>query len=115
MLACIIVMFGFSIWFMNVNVITESMGMLKTSVDKSIEMLADFGKAPTDNSLENIYAAIDLMDTLIPSMFVMTSIIMSFFILLFAQPFLKRFSETKLKWPPFGEIYNFRKVFYGII
>ncbi|MFJ5624482.1 YybS family protein [Peribacillus loiseleuriae] len=104
MLACIIVIFGFSVWFMNVNVITESIGMLKISVEKSSEMLAAFGKTPTDKSLEDIYAAIDLMDTLIPSMFVMTSIILSFLILLVAQPFLKRFSERKLKWPPFREL-----------
>lgn len=104
MLACIIVMFGFSVWFMNVNVITESMAMLKTSVDQSIEMFAAFGKSPTDKSLENIYAAIDLIDTLIPSMFVMISMILSFFILLVAQPFLKRFSDKKLNWPPFRDL-----------
>ncbi|KMY52126.1 YybS family protein [Peribacillus loiseleuriae] len=104
MLACIIVMFGFSVWFMNVNIITESIGMLKISVEKSSEMLAAFGKSPTDKSVEDIYVAIDLMDTLIPSMFVITSIILSFLILLVAQPFLKRFSEKKLKWPPFREL-----------
>ncbi|MBA9028063.1 YybS family protein [Peribacillus huizhouensis] len=104
MLACLIVMFGFSVWFLNMNVITESIDMLKTSVDKSIEILAAFGKSPTDKSLENIYVAIDLLDTLIPSMFVMSSLILSFLILLVAQPFLKRFSEKKLKWPLFRDL-----------
>ena len=103
-LGCLIVMFGFSVWFMNMNVITESIEMLKTSVDKSTEMLATFGQTPSDKSIENIYVAIDLLDTLIPSMFVITSLILSFLILLVAQPFLKRFSEKKLKWPPFRDL-----------
>ncbi|MFJ7978096.1 DUF2232 domain-containing protein [Peribacillus sp. JNUCC 23] len=96
------------------NVITESIGMLKISVDQSSEILAAFGKSPTDKSLENIYAAIDFIDTLIPSMFVMISMISPFIILLVAHPFLKRFSDKKLKWPPFRDL-QLPKVFYGII
>jgi uncharacterized protein YybS (DUF2232 family) len=96
--------YGISVWFLKVNYIEESMNMLKASMDTSMEMLEAIGQSPTEEVRKSIYTTIDMVNNLLPSLFVVSSAIMVILIFLAAKPILKRFSDKSLKWPPFKDL-----------
>ncbi|MGE7762045.1 YybS family protein [Peribacillus sp. NPDC097895] len=93
-----------SVLITDVNYIEESMVMVKESFDHSVGIMESFGQEPTEQVKKRLYESIDMLNTLMPSLFVLMSVIMVLLIFLAAHPIVKRFSEKTLKWPHFRDL-----------
>ncbi|MFD6207435.1 YybS family protein [Peribacillus sp. NPDC060253] len=99
-----LVIYAASVLITDVNYIEESMVMVKESFDHSVGIMESFGQEPTEQVKKRLYESIDMLNTLMPSLFVLMSVIMVLLIFLAAHPILKRFSEKTLKWPHFRDL-----------
>lgn len=72
------------------------------------------GQAPTEQVKKQMYESIDMINTLMPSLFVLISVSMVLLIFFAAHPIVKRFSDKTINGLIF-EICDSRKAFYGII
>lgn len=96
--------YAISVAFFNVDFINESMGLMEESLEQSSEMLTAFGQTPDQAMLEQFQASISMLEVLIPSLFVMASFMIVFFIQLISFPIVKRFGIDVPKWLPFREL-----------
>lgn len=87
-----------------VNYIEKTMMMLEKSIDSSTEIMESFGQEPTEKVIQRMHDSIDMLNTLLPSLFVITSVFMVLLIFLAAHPILKRFSDKPLNWPRFRDL-----------
>ncbi|MDQ7860049.1 DUF2232 domain-containing protein [Peribacillus frigoritolerans] len=111
----ILLIYAASVLITDVNYIEESMNMAEESLENTIGIMDSFGQAPTDQVKKRMYESIDMMNTLMPSLFVLMSVIMVLLIFFAAHPIVKRFSDKALKWPHFSRSATPEKAFYGII
>jgi uncharacterized protein YybS (DUF2232 family) len=100
----IVAQYALSVVLFNINFIDELMEMFRSSVDQSIKMLKQMGQTPDEKMIKQFESMIDMMETLVPSMFVMASFMLVFIIQLASFPFLKRFGVSVPKWRPFREL-----------
>jgi len=100
----IVAQYAVSIVLFNINFIDELMDTFRLSVKQSIKMLEQFGQSPDEKMIKQFESMIDLMETLVPSMFVMASFLLVFVIQLASFPFLKRFGIDVPKWRPFRDL-----------
>lgn len=100
----ILATYAATVIFFEVNYIEQTMKMLEKSIDSSVEMMKSFGQAPNENVIQRMHDTIDSLNTLMPSLFVITSVIMVLLIFLAAHPILKRFSNKPLNWPRFQDL-----------
>ncbi|MFD6440552.1 YybS family protein [Peribacillus sp. NPDC060186] len=88
----------------DVNYIEKSMDMLEESIDSSVGIMESFDQASTEQIEKRMHESIDLLNTLMPSLIVVVSVIMVLLIFFAAHPILKRFSDKTLKWPHFRDL-----------
>lgn len=88
----------------NVNIIEESMTVFEQSLDTSIDMMDSLGQSVPENFEEDMRDVIAMMQTLLPSTLVVSSMFLSCLFILAAQPFVKRFSDKTIKWPLFRNL-----------
>lgn len=100
----LVAQYALSIVLFKINFIEELMDTFRLSVDQSIKMLEQFGQAPDEKMIKQFESMVDLMETLVPSMFVMASFLLIFVVQLASFPFLKRFGITVPNWGPFREL-----------
>jgi uncharacterized protein YybS (DUF2232 family) len=100
----LVAQYALSIVLFKINFIEELMDTFRLSVDQSIKMLEQFGQAPDEKMIKQFESMVDLMETLVPSMFVMASFLLIFVVQLASFPFLKRFGIAVPKWGPFREL-----------
>lgn len=100
----ILVLYVVSIVAFDVNVIKSAMDMLQESYQMSVEMLKSLGQAQNEQVIQQFEATIKMFETLMPSIFVMFSFLLVFFIMLFSMPILKRFGVTVANWTPLREL-----------
>ncbi|MGE7765330.1 YybS family protein [Peribacillus sp. NPDC096540] len=99
-----LLIYAASVLVFDVNYIEKSMDMFEESIDSSVGIMESFDQASTEQIKKRMYETIDLLNTLMPSLFVITSVIMVLLIFFAAHPILKRFSDKKLKWPHFRDL-----------
>ncbi|MFF2287350.1 YybS family protein [Peribacillus butanolivorans] len=99
-----LLIYAASVLVFDVNYIEKSMVMLEESIDSSVGIMESFDQAPTEQIEKRMHESIDLLNTLMPSLFVVTSVIMVLLIFFAAHPILKRFSDKTLKWPHFRDL-----------
>jgi uncharacterized protein YybS (DUF2232 family) len=78
--------------------------MAEESLENTIGIMDSFGQAPTEQVKKRMYESIEMMNTLMPSLFVLMSVIMVLLIFFAAHPIVKRFSDKALKWPHFRDL-----------
>lgn len=100
----ILLIYAASVLITDVNYIEESMNMAEESLENTIGIMDSFGQAPTEQVKKRMYESIDMMNTLMPSLFVLMSVIMVLLIFFAAHPIVKRFSDKALKWPHFRDL-----------
>lgn len=101
----IVIQYVVSIAFFHFNFIDEMMKTMKASLKMSSDILKNFGSPQESQKVLNQFEkALDLIKTLIPSVFVMWSFIVVFIIQLISLPILKRFGVKVENWKPFKEI-----------
>ncbi|MFB6803234.1 YybS family protein [Peribacillus butanolivorans] len=99
-----LLIYAASVLVFGVNYIEKSMVMVEESIDSSVGIMESFDQASTEQIKKRMYETIDLLNTLMPSLFVVTSVIMVLLIFFAAHPILKRFSDKTLKWPHFRDL-----------
>ncbi|WP_347940957.1 YybS family protein [Peribacillus simplex] len=100
----ILLIYAASVLITDVNYIEESMNMAEGSLENTIGIMDSFGQAPTEQVKKRLYESLDMMNTLMPSLFVLMSVIMVLLIFFAAHPIVKRFSDKALKWPHFRDL-----------
>ena len=78
-----------TIFVVDVNIIEESMTMFEESMDTSIDIMNSLGQPVPENFEQTMRDSMDMMQTLMPSAFVVTSMMLSYLFILAAQPICK--------------------------
>ncbi|PLR79982.1 DUF2232 domain-containing protein [Bacillus canaveralius] len=100
----LIVQYVVAVILFQINFIEELMTILRQSVDMSIKMLTSFGQEPDGRVIERFESGIDMIETLMPSLFVLFSFLSVFLIHLISMPIVQRLGLTPPKWKPLREL-----------
>lgn len=85
----LIIQYVVAVAFFQYNFIDEIMKMLRESVDMSLKMLESIGQDPGQKAAEQLLSSVDMIETLMPSLFVVVSFMIVFLIQLVSLPILK--------------------------
>jgi uncharacterized protein YybS (DUF2232 family) len=87
------------------DMVAQMTEMMRESLNMSAEMLNNFGsEEETEKTLEQFNRGFDLIKTLIPTLFVVSSFLIVFIIQLLSFPIIKRFGISVDKWKSFKDI-----------
>lgn len=103
-LAEILVLYAISIWLFKVNYLQEFMKMFEYASNKAIDMSTAVGVEPSEAGQKRLLDMTEMLDTLLPAVLVITSMVMAALMFAAARPILNRFSDKQLSWPPFREL-----------
>lgn len=95
-----ILQYAATVVLFNMNIIEEFITTFQESINTSIKMLESMGQTVDEAVLEQFQNSVDLMETLMPSLFVMASFMIVFLIQLVCLPLLKRFGVKAQPWMP---------------
>jgi uncharacterized protein YybS (DUF2232 family) len=96
--------YALSIVLFNINFIDEMVTIFRSSVDQAIKMLEQMGQTPDEKLIKQFETMVDMIEVLVPSMFVMSSFLIVFLLQLASFPFMKRFGIKVPVWRPFREL-----------
>ncbi|MFB6466485.1 YybS family protein [Cytobacillus sp. Hz8] len=102
----------FSIVFFEVNIIKDSIDLLRESLQSSQKLLSSLGQDTSDTMMKQFENAFSMLETLVPSIFVISSIVMVFIIELVNTPIAKRFGIKIKNWDPFRNIFLPRSIIW---
>jgi uncharacterized protein YybS (DUF2232 family) len=101
----LILIYVASIVFFKVDMITEMIEMMRESLNVSADLLKNFGNTQeSEKVLEQFNNGLNLIKTLIPTLFVLSSFFIVFIMQLISFPIIKRFGVKVEKWKSFKEI-----------
>lgn len=101
----LIIMYGVSILFFQIDVINEMINTMKQSLNMSADMLKSLGQEKeAERTVQQFQTAFDLFRTLLPTLLVASSFIIVFIIQLVNYPIIKRFGIEIKNWKPFKDI-----------
>lgn len=100
----LVIQYAVAVAFFKMDFIQQSINIMRESVEQSMSMLEVLGQEPNAVLLEQLNAGIDLLQSLIPSMFVMISLATVFLIQLVSFPIIKRFGVKIGEWKSFREL-----------
>jgi len=89
---------------LDMNVVDETLTMVEESMETSFDMMDMLGQNVTDDMKQQMRDSIEMIPMMIPSMLVISSMVMAYIFTLASQPFIKRFSDKVVKWPLFHEL-----------
>jgi uncharacterized protein YybS (DUF2232 family) len=109
----LILIYVSSIVLFKVDMITEMIDMMRESLNVSADLLKNFGN-PEDSKkvLEQFNNGLDLIKTLVPTLFVFSSFLIVFIMQLVSFPIIKRFGVKVEKWKSFKEITFPKSILY---
>ncbi len=100
----LVAQYALSIVLFNINFIDEMVTVFRSSVDQAINMLEQMGQTPDEKLIKQFETMVDMIEVLVPSMFVMSSFFIVFLLQLASFPFMKRFGIKVPVWRPFREL-----------
>jgi uncharacterized protein YybS (DUF2232 family) len=101
----LILIYVTSIVLFEVDMITEMIELMRESLNISADLLKNFGNAQdSEKLLEQFNNGLNLIKTLIPTLFVLSSFFIVFIMQLVSFPIIKRFGIKVEKWKSFKEI-----------
>jgi uncharacterized protein YybS (DUF2232 family) len=100
----IIGMYIISVVFFKINFIKDSMEMFQESYRTSVEMMEKLGQAPNKEVIQQFETGFAMIETLMPSIFVMAAFLLVFIIMSVSMPILKRFGVQLSGWTPLREL-----------
>jgi uncharacterized protein YybS (DUF2232 family) len=109
----LIIIYASSIVLFKVDMITEMIEMMRESLDVSTDLLKNFGNAQdSEKVLEQFNNGLNLIKTLIPTLFVLSSFLIVFIMQLVSFPIIKRFGVKVEKWKSFKDISLPKSILY---
>lgn len=104
-LANTIIIYAVSIVFFQMDIINQMVDGMRESLTMSEDILKNFGnEAETEKVMEQFKNGLALIKTLIPTLFVLSSVLSVFIIQLVSIPIIKRFGISIEKWKAFKDI-----------
>ncbi|MFO1442270.1 YybS family protein [Bacillus sp. Bva_UNVM-123] len=103
-LATIIMQYVAAIAFFQINFIKEIMASTEEMFNRSITMVEELGQNIDVTPLKQMLESFQLMETLTPSLFVTTALMIVLLIEVISFPIVKRFGITIASWQPFREL-----------
>ncbi len=101
----LILIYVASIVLFKVDMITEMIEIMRESLNVSADLLKNFGNTQdTEKVMEQFNNGLNLIKTLIPTLFVLSSFFIVFIMQLISFPIIKRFGVKVEKWKSFKEI-----------
>jgi uncharacterized protein YybS (DUF2232 family) len=101
----LIMIYVSSIVLFKVDMITQMIEIMRESFNTSADLLKNFGNTQdSEKVLEQFNNGLNLIKTLIPTLFVLSSFFIVFIIQLISFPIIKRFGIKVEKWKSFKEI-----------
>jgi uncharacterized protein YybS (DUF2232 family) len=97
----IVAVYVVSILFLNINIVSDSLGLYRDAMNEAVRTAEEWGQPLPDKSIENFNTLFELIDVLIPTLFVSTAFILTFLVLAVNFPILKKFGIKTPKFPPF--------------
>ncbi|MFJ8247591.1 YybS family protein [Peribacillus asahii] len=89
---------------LDMNVVDETLTMVEESMETSFDMMDMLGQNVTDDMKQQMRDSIEMIPMMIPSMLVISAMVMVYIFILASQLFIKRFSDKVVKWPLFREL-----------
>jgi len=108
----LVIQFVISVALFNINYIKESIQLLRESIEQSVQIISSFSQQPNDAMIERLYSAVDMIQTLTPTLFVVASFSVVFFVQLVSYPILKRFGIPVIGGEPFRSFKLPRNILY---
>ncbi|MFB3163763.1 YybS family protein [Neobacillus sp. 179-J 1A1 HS] len=109
----LIIIYVASIVLFKVDMITEMIEMMRESLNVSADLLKNFGNTQDSKKvLEQFNNGLNLIKTLIPTLFVLSSFLIVFIMQLISFPIIKRFGVRVEKWKSFKEISLPKSILY---
>jgi uncharacterized protein YybS (DUF2232 family) len=109
----LIIIYVASIVLFKVDMITEMIEMMRESLNVSADLLKNFGNTQdSEKVLEQFNNGLNLIKTLIPTLFVLSSFLIVFIMQLISFPIIKRFGVRVEKWKSFKEISLPKSILY---
>jgi uncharacterized protein YybS (DUF2232 family) len=109
----LIIIYVASIVLFKVDMITEMLEMMRESLNVSADLLKNFGNTQdSEKVLEQFNNGLNLIKTLIPTLFVLSSFLIVFIMQLISFPIIKRFGVRVEKWKSFKEISLPKSILY---
>lgn len=87
----LVIQYVISIVFLNMDIIKQSLQLLREGIDQYSKIATSLNQAPNEAVYQRLYAAVDLIGILTPTIFVITSFSIVFIIQSISYPMLKRF------------------------
>ncbi|WP_338450414.1 YybS family protein [Niallia oryzisoli] len=100
----LVIQYAVAVALFKMDFIKQSIDLVRESVEQSMSMLEALGQEPNSTILEQLNTGIDLLQSLVPSIFVMISLATVFFIQLVSFPIIKRFGVKIGEWKSFREL-----------
>lgn len=103
-LTTLVVQYAIIVVFFKMNIIEELFQVMRDSLDQSAAMYEALGRNIDNSSLEQFEATIKIMESLIPSLFILTTLACVILIELLSFPIIKRFGVVLQPKAPFKEL-----------
>ncbi|MCQ6276663.1 YybS family protein [Bacillus sp. V3B] len=100
----LVVQYAVAVAFFKVDFIKQSMELFKQSIEQSKDLLSVLGQEPNAALFDQFNSAIDTLQSLTPSLFVMAACVAVFVIQLVSFPIVKRFGIKVEDSKPFREL-----------
>ncbi|WP_456272886.1 YybS family protein [Bacillus sp. AK031] len=97
----IVVVYVVSILFLNINIVSDSLSLYRDTITEAIRRAEEWGQPLPDKSIENFNTLLDLIEVLVPTLFVSAAFVISLLLLAVNFPVLKKFGIKPPKFPPF--------------
>jgi uncharacterized protein YybS (DUF2232 family) len=105
LLTNVLIQYGAAVVLFDFNFIKEATTLMKKSFDTSVQLLNSVGKENDAEKLKNqVGEMLSLIQILLPSLLVVSTFIIAFFIQLINFSLLKRFGLKVTHWKPFREL-----------
>lgn len=99
-----IVLYAVLVVMFNMNIIEELIRTMRDSLDQSVAIFEMLGRNNDGTAMEQFEAMIKMVESLTPSLFVLTSVVTVILIELVSFPIVKRFGVSPQQRTPFKEI-----------
>ncbi|WP_044749267.1 YybS family protein [Bacillus alveayuensis] len=93
-----------SVVFLQVDVIKETISLLKDAFHQASQFMEAMGNEPSKQLVERFYEGIELISYITPTFFVIGALVLSYLTIFVSIPILKRLRIKTSTWPPFRHI-----------
>ncbi|AMX84963.1 hypothetical protein GS3922_15860 [Geobacillus subterraneus] len=103
-LANIVLDYIISIQFLQVDMIQDTLALVRESFDTAMRVMEGMGQAPPAEMKKQFEQAIVLIGYMIPTLFVVASFALAYVTIIVSLPVMKRLKLPVGTWPPFREL-----------